>query len=453
MTSSFPSRRLPLAFGHGRVARAAVILGAVVLLGGCSNGPKPESGPGAHTQESKVWHPAKPDTLGPVVGVVGQRKFTRHEVDSVLTTLPTTMQDQFRQPDNYKQLVTQIMTQEVFYQAAKGYGIERDTSYQRDLDLQVRDLMVRHYFERVLKSLPDISDDEVRAYYDAHPDEFQIAARARVRHIALPTKAKATQVRNVLAKGALWDATCQKYSTDKATRANGGLLGWVGKDSDLVPGVGNAPAIVAAAYSLPIDKVSQPLKSEKSWHLIKVETREDATLQPFSDVKERTKSRMLLNRRQDFGKTLSDSLFKYYNATVFDDSIKVALTPEKTAADLFKEAQAAATPLQRIDLYRTLIKRFPTDKVSIQAQFMIGFTYAEEMHEYDLAKEEFQKFLKEHGDSDLAGSAKWMMDNMDKPPPNLEEKDDADSAKGDLDEDDQGTTPRTPQKGSPKGSK
>jgi len=452
MTSSSPSRGSSFPFRRGSVALAAAILGAFLGLGGCSNGPKPASGPGAKTQEAKVWHPAKPDTLGPVVGVVGQRKFTRHEVDSVLTTLPTSMQDQFRQPENYEQLVTQLMTQEVFYQAAKGYGIERDSSFQRDLDLSMRDLMVRHYFERAVKALPDISEDQVRAYYDAHPDEFRIAARARVRHIALPTKAKAAQVRSALVKGALWDATCQKYSTDKATRANGGLLGWVGKDSDMVPGVGNAPALVAAAYSLPIDKVSQPLKSEKSWHLIKVETREDASLQPFNDVKDRTRTRMLLNRRQDFGKTLSDSLLKYYNATVFADSIKVALTPEKTAADLFKEAQAAATPLQRIDLYRTLIKRFPRDTVSVQAQFMIGFTYAEEMHEYDLAKEEFQKFLKEHGNSDLAGSARWMMENMDKPPPNLEEKDEGDSAKGDLDDEDHGTKPKTPQKGSPKGS-
>ena len=454
--SPFPLRFPPLPFHRGAVGVVAAMLGAVLALGGCSHGPKPASGPGAHPEMAsggKVWHPAKPDTMGPVVGVVGGRKFTRHEVDSVLTTLPTSMQDQFRQPENYKDLVTQLMTQEVFYQAAKGYGIERDSSYQRDLDLQIRDLMVRHYFDRVLKALPDISDEQVKAYYDAHPDEFTIAPRARVRHIALPTRAKAVQVRNALAKGALWDATCQKYSTDKASRSNGGLLGWVGKDTDMVPGVGNAPSLVAAAYSLPIDKVSQPIKSEKSWHLIKVETREDATVQPFNDVKERTRTRMLLSRRQDFGKTLSDSLLKYYNATVFEDSIKVALTPDKTAADLFKEAQAAATPMQRIDLYRTLIKRFPTDKVSIQAQFMIGFTYAEELHEYDLAKEEFQKFLKEHGDSDLAGSAKWMLDNMEKPPPNLDEKNDKDddSGKGDLD--DEGTPPKAPGKGSPQGSK
>jgi len=448
----FPSRPRSVPFHRSPVLGIAAILAVFFVLGGCSHGPKPESGPGAKTQEAKVWHPSKPDTLGPVVGVVGGRKFTRHEVDSVLTSLPTSMQDQFRQPENYKDLVTQLLTQEVFYRAAKGYGIERDSSYQHDLDLSIRDLMVRHYFDRVLKSLPDISEDEVRAYYNAHPDEFKIAARARVRHIALPSRSKAVQVRNALVKGALWDATCAKYSTDKATRGNGGLLGWVGKDTDLVPGVGNAPGMVAAAYSLPIDKVSQPIKSEKSWHLIKVETREDASLQPFNDVKDRIKSRMLLTRRQDFGKTLSDSLLKYYNATVFEDSIKVALTPEKTAADLFKEAQAAATPMQRIDLYRTLMKRFPTDSVSIQAQFMIGFTYAEEMHQYDLAKEEFQTFLKQHGDSDLAGSAKWMLENMDKPPPSLEEKDEGDSAKGDLD-DDQGTKPKTPAKGSPKGSK
>ena len=52
---------------------------------------------------------------------------------------------------------------------------------------------------------------------------------------------------------------------------------------------------------------------------------------------------------------------------------------------------------------------------------MIGFTYAEEMGEYEMAKQEFEEFLRIYPDAELAGSAKWMLENMEKPAPTLEE--------------------------------
>jgi hypothetical protein len=283
--------------------------------------------------------------------------------------------------------------------------------------------MLRRYYEMKIQALPEIPDSTVRAYYEAHASEFTILARARVRHIQLPTKAKALEVRKSLVKGALWDKTVAKQSTDKQTRAEGGLVGWVSKDSDMVSGIGKAPAFRDAAFTVPIGEVSQPVKGPKSWHLIRVEEREDATVQPYESVKERLLPRLRMERREAYGNALTDSLRQFYNVSVFDDSIKIALQPNKTASDMFKEAQAAVTPLQRIELYRKLVKDFPDDSVSVQARFMIGFTYAEELNEYDAARAEFEQFIQKYGDTELGASAKWMLENMEKPAPPLEDDD------------------------------
>ena len=401
---------------------AFLSLSAVFLIVGCSGGPKP-AGTGAASRpggaDGKVWHPGTPDTLGPVVAIVAGRKITRHEVDSLIATAPTGIQSQLRQPEGYRDVIERIVIQEAMVDAALRAGLDKDSTYLAQVQQTSRDLLRRRYYDWKFQALPAIPESSLEAYYHAHPQEFETRARARVRHIALPTKAKAQQVRRAVVKGALWDQTCAKYSTDKTSKADGGLLGWVAKDSDIVPGVGKAPAIVAAAYSLPIDEVSQPLKSSTGWHLIRVESREDATVQPFEATRTRIQTRMTAERRESYGKALSDSLLHYPNTTIFDDSIRAALTPDKTPEDFFKEAQAAVTPLQRIDLYKALIRRFPNDKVTTQAQFMIGFTYAEEMGEYDLARTAFEEFLRLHPDSDLAGSAKWMLDNMGQPGPDL----------------------------------
>jgi len=412
-------------------SRIGVLASALLALGfsavtGCSGGPKPAEGNGAAskpagTADARVWHPGVPDTTGPVVALVGTRKITRHEVDSLIATAPTSIQPQLRQPDGYRDVVQRIVLQEGMYAAAKQAGLEKDSTYLASLSAMKKDLLIRRYYDYKTNSLPAIPDSAIQSYYDAHPSEFTIEARARVRHIQVATKAKAAEVRKALVKGALWDATCKKYSTDKATQGTGGNLGWVTQTSDNVPGVGKAPSIVAAAFALPVDEVSQPLKTEKSWHLIKVETREDKKIQPLESIRSRIETRLKNQQREDYGKAFGDSIMQ--SAIIFDDSIRVALSPGKTPEDYFKEAQAAVTPLERIGLYRGLIARYPHDRVSIQAQFMIGFTYAEELGEYELAKQEFEQFLKDHPDSDLAQSARWMMDNMEKPAPDLNEED------------------------------
>jgi peptidyl-prolyl cis-trans isomerase C len=408
-------------------AASALLCAAALVMIGCSKGPKPADGSGAASKPgqsygTRVWQPAVPDTFGPVVAVVAGRKITRHEIDSLIATAPVGIQTQLRTPEGYHDVVSRIVLQEAMYDGAKRAGLEQDTLYQAQVRQSTRDLLIRRFYEWKISAQPEISDSAALAYYDAHQEEYAVSARARVRHIQFSTRAKAQERRRALVKGALWDATCLKYSTDKASRETGGLLGWVAKDSDLVPGVGKSPAIVAAAYSLPIDEISQPLKSEKNWHLIRVETREEKTVQPFETVKARILTKLRTDRREEYGKLFSDSLLQMSNATIFDDSIRVALSPAKTPEDFFKEAQAAVTPLQRIEAYRELIQRFPTDRVSIQAQFMIGFTYAEEMGEYEQARKEFEDFIRAHPDSDLAGSAKWMMDNMDRPAPELDEE-------------------------------
>ena len=416
-----------------RLGAAGASLLALMSLftAGCSQGPKPAEGNGAASTPpgsgARVWHPGVPDTSGPVVAIVGSRRVTRHEIDSLIATAPSGIQAQLRTPEGYRDVVSRVVMQEAMYDGAKRAGLERDSVYQATLKATAKDLLIRRFYDWKTSALPAISDSAVQTYYDTHPQEFTVAARARVRHIQLPTRAKAAEVRRSLVKGALWDATCQKVSTDKATRQTGGLLGWVAKDTDNVPGIGKASAVVAAAYSLPIDEISQPLKSEKSWHLIRVETREEKTVQPVESVRARIEVRLKNEQREAYGKAFSDTLMQ--RATIFDDSIRVALSPGKTPEDFFSEAQAAVTPLERIALYRGLVERYPKERVSIQAQFMIGFTYAEELGEYDLARKEFEQFLKDHPDSDLAVSARWMIDNMDKPGPELND-DEAPSDKG-----------------------
>jgi peptidyl-prolyl cis-trans isomerase C len=408
----------------------AAAFAVLFVLTGCSGGPTPKTDAGAPAKTTAsragkpgVWRPAQPDTLGPTVAIVGRTRLTRHDVDSVIATAPADLQERLRTYDGYKQLVERLALEESMIQAADAAGIEKDPEYKAEMARASRGAKMRTYYNRRLAALPQSPDSALLAYYDAHVEDYRIPSRVRVRHIQLATLEEAKRVRRALVKGALWDETCQKRSTDAATKERGGLIGYISQASDLAPGIGKAPAVVAAAFELEEGAISEPLKSERGWHLIKTDNLEPPSMETFEQVKEAIRRTVDGELVDQFSTAYTESLQTAIRATIFDDSIQVAVLPVRTPQDLFKEAQAAITAQDRIELYRRVVQRFPDDSVAVQARFMIGFTYAEDMGEYEEAKKAFEEFLQRYPNTELSTSARWMLEHMDEPPPTMEEDD------------------------------
>jgi len=411
-------------------ARRARALTSVVLLAlavmtaaiGCGGGSKARPASGASGAEgSHVWSPGKPDTLGPLLAIVGGRRIRAHEVDSLIATAPPDAQQQLRERAGYKNLVERMVTEEAVLQAALRAGIQNDPGYKAVVAKAARDAAMRLYYQRRLQGFPAPSDSAIQAYYESHTEQFRIPARVKVRHIQVATKARAEALRKRLLAGALWDQVARQSSEDKTTRNNGGLIGYITTTSDYLPSIGKAPDVAKVAFELKEGTISKPVQSEKGWHLIKVESPEPSRTQPLADVRQGIVGYISNEEQAAFSETFLDSLRTSAGATIYEDSIAVAVQPRRSAQEFFKDAQSAATPEQRIDLYRGVAARFPDDPVSVQAEFMVGFTYAEDLGKYDEARAEFKQFIQRHPNHELANSAKWMLENMDKPAPDLKD--------------------------------
>jgi len=195
----------------------------------------------------------------------------------------------------------------------------------------------------------------------------------------------------------------------------------VNSDTDQVPGVGKAPALVAAAFQLKEGETSEPLKTGRGWHIIRVDQKAEAGPQPYANVEHQIRGNLETERGEHFQESLLDYLKRAYNVVVYSDSIEIAMKPVLTPAQLFTSAQAAVRPEERIDLFRQVVTRYPNDKSAVQADFMIGFTYAEEMKDYPAARAAFQEFLRKYPKSELVDSAHWMLEHMENsaPPPGI----------------------------------
>ena len=109
--------------------------------------------------------------------------------------------------------------------------------------------------------------------------------QVHARHILVKTEDEAKQVQERLAKGEAFDAVAKDVSIDPSGKSNGGDLGWFGHGQMV-------PEFEQAAFSLPVGKVSDPVKSQFGYHIIQV-TEKDANHQLSQDDLDRAKEQKI----------------------------------------------------------------------------------------------------------------------------------------------------------------
>jgi foldase protein PrsA len=136
----------------------------------------------------------------------------------------------------------------------------------------VRDILRRQIIlDKATGSNIHISDAQIKQFFDKNHAQFDTPAMARARHILVPDLKTAQKVEADLKAGKDFAAEAKQYSTDPGSRDKGGELGFFKKGAMV-------PAFDQYAFSGPIGKISQPIKSPFGYHVIQVLERKPAKL-------------------------------------------------------------------------------------------------------------------------------------------------------------------------------
>jgi outer membrane protein assembly factor BamD (BamD/ComL family) len=97
---------------------------------------------------------------------------------------------------------------------------------------------------------------------------------------------------------------------------------------------------------------------------------------------------------------------------------------EQQMFDQAKAYQEAGDFRQAIESYRQIVAKYPRGERSDEAQFMIGFLYANELQDIEKAKAAYKSFLDNYAttaDSGMVMSAKWEMQHLGRDISEIEE--------------------------------
>ena len=174
--------------------------------------------------------------------------------------------------------------------------------------------------------------------------------------------------------------------------------------------------------NLEISDVSDVVVTEKGYSLVKISDKKPESLKPLSEVRKNILDQLRSDRAKANLERELAGLMKEYEPVNFvrEGIIKATRSPE----ELWEIAQEEDANFTRIQYYRNLVNKYPEHKYAPQALFMIGFVYAEEVMDLVEARRVFDELLKKYPDSEVAESAKWMIENLEKAHPKFESVDD-----------------------------
>lgn len=287
------------------IARISLCLGLIagLVLGGCDRGTPtaPNAAPGSTQAQAPAPAPAAVVAeTGEVVATYGDGKLTADELMVELQRLPQRSRATM-DADGRKRFVENYVLNDLLYADGLRQGLGTDP----DIDRQVNDLRRRLVVQRVVRKLQDmqpVSDDQVKAYYDANADRYSTTT-IKARHILVKDEAKAKELQaQVKQNPEQFGDLAKANSVDTASARKGGDLGFFGRGRMV-------PEFEAAAFALKSPgEISEIVKTPYGYHVIQLEERRDGEQKPFDQVKEQIRATLRNESMQAKTKEFYDQL-------------------------------------------------------------------------------------------------------------------------------------------------
>jgi foldase protein PrsA len=183
-----------------------------------------------------------------------------------------------------------------------------------DLDSVKENIKTYLLTEKLLKDRVKITDDQIKEYFEANKDTFAQKEQVEASHILVDDEKTAQEVKKKLDDGEDFAELAKEYSTDTSNADSGGELGYFGK-GEMVTEFDDK------AFSMKKGEISEPVKTEFGYHIIKVTGKKEAKEAVLADHKDEIKDILFDQALQtEYGTWLSEKKKEYKIEKTLKDS-------------------------------------------------------------------------------------------------------------------------------------
>ena len=195
--------------------------------------------------------------------------------------------------------------------------IETDAQFQAALDQEglsmgdfrkqiERQLLVSRVQQAEVAPKLQISEDEAKAYYAGHPQEFSTVPTVTLREILVKVatlkpgavnvgadEEALEKVKKALARAQAGEdfAALASEVSDSGSKANGGLIGPINR-SEI------SPQLLKLLDSMAVGQITDPIRTAQGYQILKLETATKGAVQPFDQVRDQVADKVYEQKSQ-----------------------------------------------------------------------------------------------------------------------------------------------------------
>lgn len=246
-----------------------------------------------------------------------EEKFRKRVTDGI-SVGPAELQDEFRYKNEKIKLNYAVIKPEDLAAKINPTDAEIKSEYDKNKSrYQVPEKRVVRYGlldTTQLRQNIKISDDQLKVQYQNNIQQYQVPNRVHVEHILFMTVGKtdaevdeikktAEDVLKQAKKGGKFEDLAKKYSEDPGSKDKGGDLGWITQGQTV-------PEFEKTAFGLDKGQISDLVKTQYGFHIIKVLDKETARTKTFDEVKDSLRVPMELQQVDQQAADQADKLAK-----------------------------------------------------------------------------------------------------------------------------------------------
>lgn len=277
---------------------------------------KPEAKAEAKAEKAEA-KTERPDPSKVIVARINGEDITEEEVLMFIQSLGQQGQQAmmlYGSPQGRSMILNEILSVKLF--ALEGAKLKLDE--QEDFKKALEDIKNRMLAQAAMQNLVKdikVTDEEAKKFYDEHPEHFTQPEHIRARHILISddveSKDKIAKIQADLKSGKDFGEIAKEISICPSA-PRGGDLGEFQRGQMVKP-------FEDAAFALknPGD-ISEPVKTQFGWHLIKLEEKHPAEKIPFEQVKAQVMQQLENEKAAAMLKARADELKKEYKAEIIE---------------------------------------------------------------------------------------------------------------------------------------
>lgn len=253
---------------------------------------------------------------------------------------------QYQDPEQRRALLDALLYQKALVATAREEGIDRLPDVQRTLDQVLANQVLQRRLRERQQSI-EVTDQQVRHFYDANAADYSVPERRRVAMLRIPVAADADEAAWSAAEAEAGEALkavqqldddvrhfgalAREYSDDQASRYRGGVVGWISQQQ--ASRSRHDPAMLEAGFALAQPgEVSVPVRGSDAVYLVRLVDLEPARTRPFEDLAAGIRQRLLQERMDQSEDAFRRALIARLDVEVNEDAL-AAIAPLSPAAD------------------------------------------------------------------------------------------------------------------------